>query len=77
MYHYNEKKTKAPKIIEVLYNGTEDDFEGYFLNNIVAMLPVLYTCFYKCPESKQNGFQSYFEIQGFRNQNLIFTLIPI
>ena len=70
--HYEEKKKKVPKITEVLNNGTEDDFERYFLNNIVAMLPVLYTCFYKCPENKQDGFQSYFERQGFHDHSVRF-----
>ena len=70
--HYEEKKKKVPKITEVLNNGTEDDFERYFLNNIVAMLPVLYTCFYKCPENKQDGFQIYFEIQGFYDHSVRF-----
>ena len=64
--HYREKKAAFPDIVDILGNGTEDDFVRCFLNTActVQVLPVLYVCFYKCPQKKRKEYQSYYLWQG-------------
>lgn len=66
--HYPEIKSEYGDTLEItslsgLGDGDEDDFDRYFLQNIVQILPIVYTCSYKIPRNKKKAYKAYFSNQ--------------